>query len=208
MTEKQIKIRSYPKTIFLIPTNVMSFVCALMMFIGNIFSWEFWALIWVGTLTMSLLTMAFKMTITKVILIILATCGMIGALFFSIQNPDIPEVFSIHPMMLLLIGVILSALTLITWISKRFEYYVITESRIWHKQGWFMREEKKYDAIGCVIGIEQGDLLEKLIGDSGTLTIVTGDRHKHFVIQNVFGITRKKEKIHALTGRMAVQNEE
>jgi len=205
--ENMIKIRSYPKTIFLIPTNIMSFICATMMILGTSLSWEFWTLVWFGTLVMSILIMSFDMTIIKTAAVVGGVVGATMLIFVLLVNPDIPSFITIHPFMLIIIGIVFSTIVGITCVSKLFEYYVITPSRIWHKEHWFMKVERKYDAIGSVIGIEQKDLLEKIFGDFGTLTIVTGDRNKHFVIRNVMGITKKKVKIHRLTNKMAVQDD-
>lgn len=209
-TVTEIKLRSYPKVIFLYPLLIASFVLWLIQlaftepepWLGNI---------WMIILFINLFIMAFDFSSTKFFLLILAVVIIILLLIFLLPGGLLPpgafdfnlgltaEFYFISTIVLaFILGLVL--------LSAQFDYWKIERNEIYHKAGIFTSAER-IPTKSLRIKKEIPDVFEFFILRAGSITLMPG--HGDVIpLNTVLNVNKKSEQIDWLLSHISMEPDE
>ncbi len=206
-----VTVRSYPKTILMYPTMLVSFIIGLLEY----FMTPIWVYgsplyyYWVYTLgfiwffvfawNMYILTFEFSkgvvavlMALVIIIILVIALVYVGLGIFIWIPLADFRLFFDWY--ILFWFTFFFAILFLISWVSTRFYYFRITHNEIIYKKG-LLGDSERWGTTNAHIHKEIRDLFEYFLFTAGRLTIVVSGRQSPIVIDNVPRINRVERKI-------------
>lgn len=98
----------------------------------------------------------------------------------------------------------MSFLYLIVIISRRFDYWEVRSNELLHHHG-ILSDLKRFSAPSLRIDKEINDVFEYLLLRSGRLILHPSQERKAIVLDNVFFINRKEERITKMLGALQVR---
>ncbi len=209
-TVTEIKLRSYPKVIFLYPLLIASFVLWIIQFaLGEPESWL--GNIWMIIFFINLFIMAFDFSSTKFFLLILAVVIIILLLIFLLPGGLLPagafdfnlgltaEFYFISTIVLtFILGLVL--------LSAQFDYWKIERNEIYHKAGIFTSAER-IPTKSLRIKKEIPDVFEFFILRAGSITLMPG--HGDVIpLNTVLNVNKKSEQIDWLLSHISMEPDE
>ncbi len=206
----EIKLRSYPKVIFLYPLLIASFVLWIIQFaltylepwLGNI---------WMIILFINLFIMAFDFSSTKFFLLILAVVIIVLLLVFLLPGGIVPSgAFNFNlglPAEFYFISTIILAFILgLVLLSAQFDYWKIERNEIYHKAGIFTSAER-IPTKSLRIKKEIPDVFEFFILRAGSITLMPG--HGDVIpLNTVLNVNKKSEQIDWLLSHISMEPDE
>ncbi|HSG69774.1 MAG TPA: hypothetical protein VLA12_05135 [Planctomycetaceae bacterium] len=213
---KQIFLVSYPKIVYLYPVWIMSLIAGIYMLVaGNERrdDTETLALVFLGILALNMIVLAFDFPRTTS-LTLFFFCVAVGVVLWALFrfNPTfLPAVtnvlkglrpfcnstfyFCFFTMMTLIyIGVL---------ISVQFDYWEVRPNELLHHHG-FLSDMDRFSAPHMRIEKEISDVFEYFLLRGGRL-ILHASKDRPIVLDNVFFINTKEDKITRMLGALQVQ---
>lgn len=209
---------SYPKIVFLYPTVLVALFGAIfMMANGNDPSQDYAAIpgrIFLVALAINLVVIAFDFprttSLTWFFAIVAAVIG-IWTLFrlnpgfipwFDTQLRAIqPKADATFYIMYILMMTVLFGFVVV---SRRFDYWEVRGNELLHHHG-VLSDLKRYSAPNLRIDKEINDVFEYLLLRSGRLILHPSQERRAIVLENVFFINQKEDKITKMLGALQVR---
>ena len=207
----EVKLRSYPKVIFLYPLVITSFILwILQMAIGA--QPEAWfGNIWLIVLFINLFIMAFDFSSTKFFLLILAVVIIILLLVFLLPGGILPPgAFDFNLRLTaefyLIITIVLAFILGLVVIGAQFDYWKIERNEIYHKAGLFTSAER-IPTKSLRIKKEIPDVFEFFVLRAGSITLMPG--HGDVIpLNTVLNVNKKSEQIDWLLSHISMEPDE
>ncbi|WP_237226880.1 hypothetical protein [Rubinisphaera sp. JC750] len=217
-----IYLVSYPKVVFMYPTAIASLVVALWMHfthgfyavenMGNYSYFLATGFLAIFTLNMVVISFDFPRT-TSLTLFFSIFSVVLGCyvLFANFPNmlPFIGDiVHSIKPVanaqFYYLMFVIYAALFLLVKLSVQFDYWEVRPNELLHHHG-FLSDLERFSAPNMRIDKEINDLFEYILLGSGRLIVHPSNERRAIVLENIFFIGQKEQRITKMLGALQVQ---
>ncbi|MFW9943213.1 MAG: hypothetical protein ACFFFT_19405 [Candidatus Thorarchaeota archaeon] len=212
-----IYLRTYSKAIFLFPLFITNIILWILQYAlgtaGKPVPWL--GFIWTLIFFINLLTIAFDISSTKFLIIILIFV-IASLLIIFLILPPILHVFyekvervefnigmneDFYLVMTLILGIIL----LITVITPRFNYWKLERNELYHKKGIFV-EADRYPTRGLRYKKQIPDIFEFFILGAGSITLLLGkDIIEH--LNTIPRINHKANKMDSLLSELEVEVE-
>ncbi|MFW9945645.1 MAG: hypothetical protein ACFFDX_02335 [Candidatus Odinarchaeota archaeon] len=209
-TFTEIKLRSYPKVIFLYPLFIASFILWLIQWaLGPPEAW--FGNIWMIIFFVNLFIMAFDFSSTKFFLLILAAVIIILLLVFLLPGGLLPPgafdfniglTWQFYLVVTIVLGFILGLVVL----SAQFDYWKIERNEMYHKKGIFTSAER-IPTKGLRILKEIPDVFEFFVLRAGSITLMPG--HGDVIpLTTVLNVNKKSEQIDWLLSHISMEPDE
>lgn len=217
-SQPSIFLVSYPKVVFLYPTVLAALFGAIFMFAnGNNADADYAAIparIFLAVMTVNLVVIAFDFPRTTSLTWFFAVItGTLGLWIIFRLNPDfIPWVThkmtyikpAANASFYVLYVVIMLALFVCVMISRRFDYWEVRGNELLHHHG-LLSDLERFSAPNLRIDKEINDLFEYFLLRSGRLILHPNSERRAIVLENVFFINQKEEKITRMLGALQVR---
>ncbi len=215
----QIFLVSYPKIMFLYPTVLTAMFCAIYMWAkGEVppdATYPFTiARIFLVVLTLNLVVLAFDFPRTTSLTWFFAITALtIGLWTLFHLNPGVlPKVLdgilSIQPSangsFYMIFTMAMLLLYLAVFVSRRFDYWEVRGNELLHHHG-VLSDLKRFSAPNLRIDKEINDVFEYLLLRSGRLIIHANEERRAIVLENVFFINEKEDRITKMLGALQVR---
>lgn len=208
---KSIIVHPYSKIVFFYPTMLIALFAGIMLSMGvgssspeSAVSWSrTLALIFLGTFSFNLLTVAFEFSRFSTIAIILFIFVLVlGALLINEHTQILPAIQATisklqpeaNAQFYYTIFGVFALIFLGVFVDSRFDYWEFRPNEILHKHG-FLGDVKRYPAPGTHVSKEITDVLEYALLMSGTLVIVPPGVDRPIVLENVVRINAVEERL-------------
>ncbi|MFX1492716.1 MAG: hypothetical protein ACFFBZ_00380 [Promethearchaeota archaeon] len=209
-TFTEIKLRSYPKVIFLYPLFIASIILWLIQWaLGPPEAW--FGNIWMIIFFVNLFIMAFDFSSTKFFLLILAAVIIILLLVFLLPGGLLPPgafdfniglTWQFYLVVTIVLGFILGLVIL----SAQFDYWKIERNEMYHKRGIFTSAER-IPTKGLRILKEIPDVFEFFVLRAGSITLMPG--HGDVIpLTTVLNVNKKSEQIDWLLSHISMEPDE
>ena len=209
----EIKLRSYPKIIFLWPLLIASAILwPIQAFSKEPLQWL--GIFWLMVLFCNLLVIAFDFSSAKFFILILGVVILVLLLIFWIiptygiptladitWNPGLTANF--YMAMTLIIGFIL----LFVIIGAFFDYYKLERNEIYHKKGIFS-EAERFPVKSLRLKKEIPDVFEYFVLRAGTITLMPGRADEVITLHTVLNVNKKADQIDFLLSHVSVEPDE
>lgn len=206
----EVKLRSYPKIIFLYPLLIASFILWLIQlafaepeaWFGNI---------WMIICFINLFIMAFDFSSTKFFLLILAAVIIILLLIFLLPGGILPPgAFDFNLRLTaefyFVVTIILTFILGLVLLSAQFDYWKIERNEIYHKAGIFTTAER-IPTKSLRIKKEIPDVFEFFVLRAGSITLMPG--HGDVIpLNTVLNVNKKSEQIDWLLSHISIEPDE
>jgi len=214
---KQIYLVSYPKIVYLYPAWIMSFIAGIYMLIAKDeirSDTQTLALVFLGILALNMIVLAFDFprTTSLTLFFFLVAVGVVVWAVFKFNPTILPAVtrilesltpfsnasfyFCFFTMMTIIyIGVL---------ISVQFDYWEVRPNELLHHHG-FLSDMERYSAPHLRIEKEISDVFEYFLLRGGRLILSPSQERRAIVLDNVFFINTKEDKITRMLGALQVQ---
>jgi hypothetical protein len=213
-----IYLVSYPKVVFLYPTVLAALFGAIFMFAnGNDPGAAYASIparIFLTVLAINLVVIAFDFPRTTSLTWFFAlVAGCIGLWTLFRLNPDfIPwithKVTYIQPTangsFYARYVVIMFLLFICVMVSRRFDYWEVRGNELLHHHG-LLSDMERFSAPNLRIDKEINDLFEYFLLRSGRLILHPNSERRAIVLENVFFINQKEERITRMLGALQVR---
>ena len=206
----EIRLRSYPKVIFLWPLLVTSLILWLIQaFSATPLQWL--GIFWLIVLFCNLFVMGFDIGSAKFFIIILGVIIVILLLVFWIipsyglpvladilWNPGITSNFymAISLILMFVIGFVI--------LDAMFDYWKVERNEIYHKSGLFSSAER-FPVKSLRWKKEIPDVFEFFVLRAGTLTLMPGRVEETITLQTVLNVNKKAEQLDYLLSHVHVE---
>jgi hypothetical protein len=210
-----VRIRSYPKAVFLYPSFVAAIACAILAYAllgkehgeysklpGNIFFTVFAVNIMITAWDFS------KAGFVTVIL--LGVIGILAGVLIEMKFDFLHDVqkfleviqLRCHPHVFLVLAAIFGAMLALSFLQSRLDYWEIHGDEILHVTG-FVGNVERFPAPNLRFKKELPDVFEYALLGSGTIVLqpVQGERH---ALTNVIGVNGVERRIEALLSTIDV----
>lgn len=209
---------SYPKIVFLYPTVIASVFGAIFMWFNNYDASMPQAAIpgriFLLVLMVNLVVISFDFPRTTSLTWFFAVVAlMVGLWTFFRFNPNLIEgvthqMEKIRPAANASFYVTYTLLMLLLFmcviISRRFDYWEVRGNELLHHHG-VLSDLKRFSAPNLRIDKEINDVFEYLLLRSGRLILHPSQERRAIVLENVFFINQKEEKITKMLGALQVR---
>ncbi len=206
----EIKLRSYPKVIFLYPLLIASFfLWILQMVFGEPEAW--FGNIWMIIFFVNLFIMAFDFSSTKFFLLILAVVIIILLLVFLLPGGILPAGtfdfnIGLTAEFYFVVTIVLAFILGLVVISAQFDYWKIERNEMYHKKGIFTSAER-IPTKGLRILKEIPDVFEFFVLRAGSITLMPG--HGDVIpLTTVLNVNKKSEQIDWLLSHISMEPDE
>ena len=209
---------SYPKIVFLYPTVIAAIFGTIFMYFGGYTAEDPGAAIpgriFLTVLMINLVVVSFDFPRTTSLtwfFAIVAVC--IGLWMLFTFQPDLLAGVSrvlnqIHPSadahFYLIYAAGMIGLFICVIISRRFDYWEVRGNELLHHHG-FLSDMERFAAPNLRIDKEINDVFEYLLLRSGRLILHPSQERRAIVLENVFFINQKEEKITKMLGALQVR---
>lgn len=209
-TVSEVKLRSYPKVIFLYPLLIASFILWLIQlafaepeaWFGNI---------WMIILFINVFIMAFDFSSTKFFLLILAAVIIILLLVFLLPGGLLPQGafdfnLGLTAEFYFVVTIVLTFILGLVLLSAQFDYWKIERNEIYHKAGIFTTAER-IPTKSLRIKKEIPDVFEFFVLRAGRITLMPG--HGDVIpLNTVLNINKKSEQIDWILSHISIEADE
>lgn len=226
--EFKVRVRDYPKTVYLWPSMVVGFifwVFSILINYFNLYSGQsssinaLFATIWLVIFTFNLFVISFDFSAgrTFTILISLFTIVLLYIIIRDYFNFSVTQVFpsfktflqdtglNVSTVFYLYISLILAFIYLILFLKGFIIYWEFEPNRILHRRGLF-DEEESFPAQASRVITQTPDIFERLLFRAGTIYIVVGDNKIH-KLENVYNAASKDDKIQKILSVINVESD-
>jgi hypothetical protein len=205
---ERIVIRTYPKVIFLYPTMIMAFICAIFVSadVGNVNAWGSAFLIVMG---FNLCVLAFDFPRTASLTLVFSVVAIILAAVLINQRTEFLPFLSdqtgkLKPTMnatfYWLYALVLFVILLVVFIIHRFvDYWEVLSNELIHHHG-ILGGIQRLPAPGIRLEKEITDVFEYLLLQSGTLVITPQGESRSIVLETVPNINKVEDHVKAILG--------
>jgi hypothetical protein len=205
---ERIIIRTYPKIVFLYPTMIMAFVCAIFMSAdtGNPHAWGSAFLI---VFAFNLCVLAFDFPRTASLTLVFSVLAIILAAILLNQRTEFFPFLSdqtgklkpdMNATFYWLFGLTLALILLIVGIIHRFvDYWEVLSNELIHHHG-ILGGIQRLPAPGIKLEKEITDVFEYLLLQSGTLVITPQGESRAIVLETVPNINKVEDHVKAILG--------
>ena len=205
---ERITIRTYPKIIFLYPTLIMSFICALFVQLdwGNRADWGLAFMIVLG---FNLCVLAFDFPRTASLTLVFSIVAVVlGAILINERAEFLPRLAdatgglkpSANATFYWLLSLILGVIFLLVFIIHRFvDYWEVLSNELIHHHG-ILGGIQRLPAPGIKLDKEITDVFEYFLLRSGRLVIHPPGEDRAIVLENVPNINRVEDGVKAILG--------
>lgn len=206
--KERIVIRTFPKIVFLYPTMILAFLCAIFMQAG-VGDPSNWGLAFLAVLTFNLCVLAFDFPRTASLTLVFSIAAIVLGVILINQrveflpkladwtgalNPEANETFY------WLIGLVLAIIFVIVWFLHRYvDYWEVLSNELIHHHG-ILGGIQRLPAPGIKLDKEITDVFEYLLLRSGRLVIHPPGEAKAIVLDNVPNINRVEDGVKAILG--------
>jgi hypothetical protein len=209
---------SYPKIMFLYPTVLTALFCAIVMWAkGNDTASEYaWICgrVFLTVMTVNLVVISFDFPRTTSLTWFFAVVALsIGGWAILVLNPGLaPRVvdllLKIKPSangafyIIFCVGMML--LYICVMVSRRFDYWEVRGNELLHHHG-VLSDLERFSAPNLRIDKEINDVFEYLLLRAGRLVLHPSNERRAIVLENVFFINDKEERITKMLGALQVR---
>lgn len=205
---ERIVIRTYPKVIFLYPTMIMAFICAVFVQAdwGNPSDW---GLAFMVVLAFNLCVLSFDFPRTASLTLIFSIVAVVLAAILINQRAEfLPALADIsdglnpeaNASFYWTIAVMLAIIYVIVWIIHRYvDYWEVLSNELIHHHG-ILGGIQRLPAPGIKLDKEITDVFEYLLLRSGRLVIHPPGEARAIVLDNVPNINRVEDGVKAILG--------
>lgn len=205
----EIKLRSYPKVIFLWPLLITSIILwPIQAFSKEPLQWL--GIFWLMVLFCNLFVIAFDFSSAKFFILVLGIVILVLLLiFWIIPTYGLPELADItwnpgltanfYMAITLMLGIILFFVI----IGAQFDYYRLERNEIYHKKGIFADAER-FPVKSLRLKKEIPDVFEYFVLRAGTITLLPGRAEEVITLPTVLNINKKAEQIDYLLSYVSV----
>ena len=209
----EIKLRSYPKVIFLWPLLITSAILwPIQAFSKEPLQWL--GIFWLMVLFCNLFVIAFDFSSAKFFILILGIVILILLLiFWIIPTYGFPDLWAIewnpglsanfYMALTLILGIILFFVI----IGAHFDYYKLERNEIYHKKGIFADAER-FPVKSLRLKKEIPDVFEYFVLRAGTITLMPGRADEVITLPTVLNINKKADQIDFLLSHVSVEPDE
>jgi len=209
-TVTEVKLRSYPKVIFLYPLVIASFILWLLQMAFT--APEAWfGNIWMIIFFVNLFIMAFDFSSTKFFLLILAAVIIILLLVFLLPGGLLPPGafdfnLGLTAEFYFIVTIVLTFILGLVIISAQFDYWKIERNEIYHKAGLFTTAER-IPTKSLRMKKEIPDVFEFFVLRAGSITLMPG--HGDVIpLNTVLNVNKKAEQIDWLLSHISMEPDE
>lgn len=214
---EKIVIRSYSKIITLLPSAIVALIIGLIQQYLPTHIENFLGTVFLVILFFNILVTAFEFTESKTFGLI--SLGIIVVLLYIIISqynivPSAPLINLIESLNIVLstqayygFATIIIIVCFLSWLSKRWDYWIIEPNQVTHRTGLFGKRER-YPTHGMRYGVEIKDIFEYILFGSGTLTLYFPGEKRIFVLPLVPRVKTIEAAISKLLGIIEVEEEE
>ena len=210
----EIKLRNYPKIIFLWPLLITSLILWPLQFIAGSEPAQWLGIFWLMVLFCNLFVIAFDFGSSKFFILILGVVIFVLLLIFWIiptwgfpqladitWNPGLTTNFymAISLMLLFIIGFVI--------IDSFFDYWKVERNEIYHKSGIFSSAER-FPVKSLRWKKEIPDVFEFFVLRAGTITLMPGRVEETITLQTVLNVNKKAEQLDYLLSHVSVEPDE
>lgn len=209
---------SYPKIVFLYPTVIAAIFGAIYMYFGGYSPEDAGAAvpgrIFLTVLMINLVVVSFDFPRTTSLTWFFAIVAVaIGLWMLFHFQPDLLSGVSkvlreIHPSadahFYLIYATGMIGMFICVIISRRFDYWEVRGNELLHHHG-FLSDMERFAAPNLRIDKEINDVFEYLLLRSGRLILHPSQERRAIVLENVFFINQKEEKITKMLGALQVR---
>ena len=205
---ERIIIRTYPKIIFLYPTMIFSFICAL--FVQ--FDWgahDNWGIAFMVVLGFNLCVLAFDFPRTASLTLVFSIIAIIlAAVLLNERSEFLPSLAhqttklkpSANSTFYWLLTIILAVIFLLVYIIHRFvDYWEVLSNELIHHHG-ILGGIQRLPAPGIKLEKEITDVFEFILLQSGRLIITPQGDNRAIILDNVPNINTVEDGIKAILG--------
>jgi hypothetical protein len=206
----EVKLRSYPKVIFLYPLVITSFILWLLQMAFT--APEAWfGNIWMIIFFVNLFIMAFDFSSTKFFLLILAAVIIILLLVFLLPGGLLPPGafdfnLGLTAEFYFIVTIVLTFILGLVIIGAQFDYWKIERNEIYHKAGLFTTAER-IPTKSLRILKEIPDVFEFFVLRAGSITLMPG--HGDVIpLTTVLNVNKKSEQIDYILSHISIEPDE
>lgn len=206
--KERIIIRTFPKIVFLYPTMILAFLCAIFMEAG-VGEASNWGLAFLCVLTFNLIVLAFDFPRTASLTLVFSIAAIVlGVILINQRVEFLPKVAdwtgALNPQanetFYWLIGIVLAVIFIIVWFLHRYvDYWEVLSNELIHHHG-ILGGIQRLPAPGIKLDKEITDVFEYLLLRSGRLVIHPPGEAKAIVLDNVPNINRVEDGVKAILG--------
>ncbi|MFX0024792.1 MAG: hypothetical protein ACFE8M_00135 [Candidatus Hermodarchaeota archaeon] len=208
----EVKLKTYPKVIFLYPLLITSFILWLIQYFGFRDDPQLWfGNVWMIVFFVNLFIMAFDFSSTKFFLLILAVVIIILLVIFLVPGAIGTASAFMFNMYLtwqfyMVSTVVLAFILALVVISAQFDYWKIERNEIYHKRGVFVSAER-IPTKSLRIKKEIPDVFEFFVLRAGSITLMPG--HGDVIpLNTVLNVNKKAEQIDWLLSHIQMEPDE
>lgn len=209
---------SYPKVVFMYPTVLAAIFGAIFMFAsGNDPTAAYASMparVFLGVMAVNLVVIAFDFPRTTSLTWFFAIITVVLALWMVFRlNPNfIPWVThkityikpAVNASFYVMYAVVMLCLFVCVMVSRRFDYWEVRGNELLHHHG-LLSDMERFSAPNLRIDKEINDLFEYFLLRSGRLILHPNSERRAIVLENVFFINQKEEKITRMLGALQVR---
>ena len=205
---ERITIRAYPKVIFLYPSMIFAFICAI--FVQ--FDWgarDNWTLAFMVILAFNLCVLSFDFPRTASLTLVFSIVAIVlAAILINERSEFFPALADLsgglkpaaNATFYWMFGVIMAIIYLIVWVIHRFiDYWEVLSNEIIHHQG-ILGGIERLPAPGVRLEKDITDVFEFLLLRSGRLIITPAGQTRTIVMDNVPNINKVEDGVKAILG--------
>ncbi|MDQ2683313.1 MAG: hypothetical protein M3Y37_07280 [Chloroflexota bacterium] len=205
---ERITIRTFPKIVFLYPTMIFAFICAI--FVQ--FDWgnrADWGLAFMVLLAFNLCVLSFDFPRTASLTLIFSIVAIVlAAILLNERAEFLPALADLtgdlkpaaNSTFYWMLGVILALIFLIVWLLHRYvDYWEVLSNELIHHHG-ILGGIQRLPAPGIKLDKEITDVFEYLLLRSGRLVIHPQGEDKAIILDNVPNINRVEDGVKAILG--------
>jgi hypothetical protein len=210
----EVKLRTYPKIIFLWPLLLTSAILWPIQFGIGEQPAQWLGIFWLIVLFCNLFVIAFDFGSAKFFILILAIVIFILLLIFWIiptygiptiaditWNPGLTANFYMAMTLMLLL------ILFFVWLSALFDYWLVERNELYHKKGIFAAAER-YPVKSLRLKKEIPDVFEFFILRAGSITLMPGRADEVIALRTVLNVNKKAEQIDYLLSHISVEPDE
>ncbi len=206
---EKVVLKDYPKVIFFFPLFFYSLIALMIQMITGAVS-DLLGEIWFAILFINLFVIAFDFDSTKFFILVMSCVLLILIVIFygffpyieKLNEESVEVGAGLSVEFYWLQTIILGGILVFVIIARKFDYWIITNNQIIHKEGVFQKGES-YPVQRFRFKKEIPDLLEYLLLRAGSMTLIfSQDNIVH--LNTVLNIKKKQKQLDELLSEVKV----
>lgn len=215
-TPNSIFLVSYPKIVFMYPSFIMGFIAAVFEtfagFEGN--SSAILGMLFLGLFAMNVLVITFDFPRTTSLTVVFGVIVLVlGTYVMSLSFPGLLPSLSGLLMNIKPVAnatfywcytAILGIMYILVLISVQFDYWEVRPNELLHHHG-FLSDLERFAAPNLKVNKEINDVFEYMLLRSGRLILQPRNEKRAIVLDNIFFIGTKEQRLTRMLGALQVQ---